>query len=63
MFSDLPWYGKALAMVAFFAIMTVWGIAWAGIIDWLPQTLTNYLAVGGMCLCVGFLLGSRYGDR
>lgn len=63
MFSTLPWYGKALCLVAFFAIMAVWGVAWAGVIRWLPQTLTNYLFVAGLCLAIGFLLGQRYGDR
>lgn len=61
MFSDMPRYGKALALVAFFAIMTVWALAWGGLVSWLPPRLSSTMGWMFLAFCAGWLLCSRYG--
>ena len=44
----------------------IWGTfvaAWAGFINWLPQSVVNYLGVGLMALAVGIMLGYRSAGR
>lgn len=63
MFSDLPWYGKALALVAFFAIMALWAMAWGGFVNWLPPAVTHAMFIAMVAFLAGFFVGARYGDR
>lgn len=61
MYSDLPLFGKILAIVLFTGAMLLWGFAVQGLFNWLPQTIVHLIGVGMMCGAAGFLLGQRHG--
>lgn len=63
MFSTLPWYGKAACLIAFFVIMALWGVAWAGILDWMPESLSDWLVAGFLGFSAGALFGKYHGHR
>jgi len=53
---------RLVALALFLAIMIPLGIGWHYVVyDLLPQRAVELLAVGSMCLAVGFLLGQRHG--
>jgi predicted Na+-dependent transporter len=56
-----PRTAKIVAMVLFFAIMSLWGMGVQWFFSLLPETVVHLIGVGMMCGAAGFLLGQRHG--
>lgn len=59
-FSSLSIGVRVAALVLYFGLLALWIAAWTGFVNWLPQEVVNYLAIGGLCLGIGYLLGARF---